>query len=143
MTAVPRAHLRLSPSPLAALAVSIAAGSLLAALAALAALLLPSRGAGGAAVAAALLVASFFVLLATTASARRRWEEAAAAESRRQVARELHDGLAQELALLVLESKRSVQADAPGRLLEDVADASQRALDEARNVIASLTERSR
>ena len=128
-----------SQSAFAALAVAIAAGSLLATVAALAALFLPSGGTGGAALAAALLVASFFVLLATTASARRRWEEGAAAESRRQVARALHDGLAQELALLVLQSK-SGQMDAPDRVLEDVADASQRALDEARHLIASLTE---
>jgi signal transduction histidine kinase len=129
-----------SPSPLAALAVAVAAGSLLAVLAVLAELLLPNGGSGGAALAAALLVASFFALLATTASAKRRWEAAAAAESRRQVALELHDGLAQELALLVLLSKQGAQAGTPDRALEDVADASQRALDEARHVIATLKE---
>jgi signal transduction histidine kinase len=57
----------------------------------------------------------------------RRLAEAAVLEDRRRIARDLHDGLAQELAFIVAET--SGQA----------AKAAERALDESRRAIAALT----
>jgi signal transduction histidine kinase len=56
---------------------------------------------------------------------------AAALDERRRVARELHDGLAQELAYLAVESKRVGAAR--------LEDAARRALDEARAAVNALT----
>src|SRR5579884_641281 len=59
----------------------------------------------------------------------RRLADMAVLEERRRLARDLHDGLAQELAFIC--------AEADG----EVAAASQRALDESRRAIAALTRR--
>ena len=63
---------------------------------------------------------------------------AAVLEERRRMARDLHDGLAQELAFISSQTKRLA-----GTSKEDVAEmvvqAADRALDESRAVIATLT----
>ena len=64
----------------------------------------------------------------------------AALEERRRVARELHDGLAQELAFISMESRR-LAAAGDSRSATDIADAAQRALDESRQAIAVLHQR--
>jgi len=64
------------------------------------------------------------------------WERAVRAatlDERRRVARELHDGLAQELAFIAVEAKR-LDGAAPG-----LEHAAQRALDEARAAVNALT----
>ena len=58
-------------------------------------------------------------------------------EERRRVARDLHDGLAQELAFIVVESRRLGHGETEAR---PVAAAAERALDESRRAIAALTE---
>jgi signal transduction histidine kinase len=71
-----------------------------------------------------------------------RLAEAAALEERRRVARELHDGVIQELALI------EVQATALARGVDDgdgaarLAKAAERALDESRRAVAALTRAS-
>jgi signal transduction histidine kinase len=63
--------------------------------------------------------------------------EAAVLEERRRLARDLHDGLAQELAFIAM----SVASGAPRdpRWLERIAVAAERALDESRRAIRALT----
>lgn len=64
--------------------------------------------------------------------------EAAALNERRRVARELHDGLAHELAFIATQARTIATADQDARLAR-VAAAGERALDEARRAIAALT----
>jgi signal transduction histidine kinase len=68
---------------------------------------------------------------------RRRLEEAAIAEERRRLARDLHDGLVQDLAFIASQSKYLAT-----RLDEDrlgmIASAAQRALDDSRFVVGAL-----
>ena len=67
-------------------------------------------------------------------------ERLAVVEERRRVARELHDGLAQELSFIANQAQRISShdsADAP--LARAVAAAARRALDEARAAVSALT----
>jgi signal transduction histidine kinase len=67
--------------------------------------------------------------------------EAAVVDERRRMARDLHDGLAQELAFIGSQSKRLAARDSDGAAasLEQLAAAADRALDESRDVISALT----
>jgi signal transduction histidine kinase len=67
----------------------------------------------------------------------RRLAVAAVLEERRRMARDLHDGLAQELAFITTRSRR-LRDEGAGEL----ANAAERALDEARGAIRALTRRS-
>lgn len=57
-------------------------------------------------------------------------------EERRRIARDLHDGLAQELSYILSESRRLRPLEPS---LEPLARAAERALDESRRAIAALT----
>ncbi len=65
--------------------------------------------------------------------------EATVLEERRRLARDLHDGLAQELAFISMQTKILLKRNGPSRELETICVASGRALDEARRAIAALT----
>jgi signal transduction histidine kinase len=59
-------------------------------------------------------------------------------EDRRRVARDLHDGLAQELAFIASQSKRLATAFDP-EIMSYVGLAAERALDESRTLIGALS----
>jgi hypothetical protein len=99
-------------------------------------LLTPAATAAGASL---MLVCSVLTLGAATLGARRSWEERSSRETGRRVAEKLHSGLAQELALLLLESRRRLQTSSNDPLLGEIVESSERALDETRHVIAMLT----
>jgi signal transduction histidine kinase len=83
------------------------------------------------------LAACAVVLVACALHARRRRHGrdvlAAVLDERRRIARDLHDGVAQDLAFIV---SRTRGADGTG--LQDIGDAAIRALDESRRTIAAL-----
>jgi signal transduction histidine kinase len=65
--------------------------------------------------------------------------EAALLQERRRIARDLHDGLTQELAYIVRRAGRTLQEEPHSPLARQVVNAAERALDESRRVIAALT----
>jgi signal transduction histidine kinase len=73
------------------------------------------------------------------AAYQRRMTDAAALEERRRLARELHDGLAQELAFISTQSRWLARGPGDQTRLEQLAQAAARALDESRSAIAALT----
>src|SRR4051812_949527 len=68
----------------------------------------------------------------------RRLAESAVLEERRRIARDLHDGLAQELAFIATQT-RTMSGDGQTQRLSMVSRAAERALDESRRAIAALT----
>ena len=64
--------------------------------------------------------------------------EAAELRERRRVARALHDGLAQELAFVVMQSRRIGHGPQDGLAVRQLAAAAERALDESRDAITAL-----
>jgi signal transduction histidine kinase len=65
--------------------------------------------------------------------------EAAALEERRRLARDLHDGVAQELAFIAAQARALAGPEARDGTLARLAAAGERALDESRRAIAALT----
>jgi signal transduction histidine kinase len=72
-------------------------------------------------------------------AAHQKLEQQATAEERRRIARELHDGLAHELAFIASKTRRSTDDVHEAIELRQVADAADRALDEARRAITVLS----
>jgi signal transduction histidine kinase len=62
-------------------------------------------------------------------------------EERRRIARDLHDGLAQELAFIATKSRELVTANGGVEEFRQLASAAERGLDESRRAIATLTRR--
>jgi signal transduction histidine kinase len=84
---------------------------------------------------------AYVVLAAGAASelrvAQRRGAALGVLEERGRVARELHDGLAQELVYLVSQTRR-LRSEQPGEAVESLVSAAERALHESRLAISSL-----
>jgi signal transduction histidine kinase len=81
------------------------------------------------------------LVLATSRELSEHWRGVSAAavrEDRRRVARDLHDGLAQELAFISCQSKRLARSF-DGEIVSYVGLAAQRALDESRALIGGLS----
>jgi signal transduction histidine kinase len=70
-----------------------------------------------------------------------RLAEAAALEERRRVARELHDGVIQELALIEVQA-RELSRQEGSATAAGLAKAAERALDESRRAVSALTRAS-
>jgi signal transduction histidine kinase len=62
-------------------------------------------------------------------------------EERRRIARDLHDGLAQELSFIATKSRELVENDGGAETLRQLASAAERGLDESRRAIATLTRK--
>ena len=65
--------------------------------------------------------------------------EAAVLRERRRIARDLHDGLAQELAFIVGQTRSLADMSAGTGGFDHLVAAAERALDESRNAIAAMT----
>ena len=103
---------------------------------------LPRSASTGLVVAALALGAAACALLAR---ARRRMashqRRVAILDERRRLARDLHDGLAQELAYIKMESRRVAAAEPEGRVAE-LAEVADQALDEMRVALSGLRRQS-
>ncbi|HLM07011.1 MAG TPA: ATP-binding protein [Blastococcus sp.] len=91
-----------------------------------------------------LLRLCFYLLLLVGAAREIRsyWElrtSTAVLEARRRMARDLHDGLAQELSFLWSQSRALSAGPPSNHAVERIGAAASRALDEARRAIAALT----
>jgi signal transduction histidine kinase len=67
--------------------------------------------------------------------------EAAVREERRRLARDLHDGLAQELAFITAQTRRIFREDRTDQRGDELLAAAQRALEESRLAISGLVRR--
>lgn len=89
-------------------------------------------------VAATAAFAAFVVFAVVRTPARwRRLAAEAAAEERQRLAREIHDGLAQELAFVSMQA-RQLACQSGDETIGHVADAAERALGESRELISAL-----
>jgi signal transduction histidine kinase len=118
----------------------LAAGAVLAAFARLNYFLFPSLFSEWVYTGDVLRTAFYLILLVGAAhEIRKYWKQVARStvlDERRRIARELHDGVAQELAFVLVQSRRLAN-DQPG--LEPIVAAAERALDESRRAMAALT----
>lgn len=71
-------------------------------------------------------------------AAQRELERAAVQSERRRLAREIHDGMAQDLALIVQQADALGARNGESQPMTDIATAARRALDESRGAIAAL-----
>jgi len=68
-----------------------------------------------------------------------RFVELAGAEERRRLARDIHDGLAQDLLYIAVQTRALVESHPEAETLRGLWYASERALDESRGAIGTLT----
>jgi signal transduction histidine kinase len=79
------------------------------------------------------------LLVGAAREVRSYWARAAVLEDRRRLARDLHDGLTQELSYIWAQSRRLTQGPGDAEVVEQIRGAAGRALDEARQAITALT----
>jgi signal transduction histidine kinase len=122
----------------------LAAGCVLAAVARVHYLLYPSLYSEFVYTGDLLRLASYLcMLLGAAREVRSFWElrtEAAVAEDRRRMARDLHDGLTQELSYIWTQSRMLAGRPDDAATAERINGSAERAIDEARRAIAALTQ---
>jgi signal transduction histidine kinase len=120
-----------------------AVATALAAASRLDALLFPATASGWVQVADLLRLGFYLVLLVGALREIRAYQRevavAAVLDERRRLARDLHDGLAQELTFISMQARRLDSDNGNAALLQEAAE---RALDESRAAIAALSRRS-
>jgi signal transduction histidine kinase len=79
------------------------------------------------------------LLMGAAREVRSYWARAAVLEDRRRLARDLHDGLTQELTFLYAQAQRLQTHPDDRRIAHQIGSAAGRALDEARHAIGALT----
>lgn len=91
-----------------------------------------------------LLRLAFYVLLLVGAAreVRSYWSRVAVLEDRRRLARDLHDGLTQELSYIWSQTRQLTSGSADPEAVQRINGAAARALDEARGAIAALARTS-
>ncbi len=70
--------------------------------------------------------------------AQRELEQATVLHERKRLAREIHDGIAQDLAFIAQQAGALAGRNGASQSLDDIGTAARRALDESRGVIAAL-----
>ena len=119
-------------------------GSVLAAVASLDYMQLPSLYSGFISIGDLLRLGFYTALVGGAARELERYQRALALEAvqeeRLRLARELHDGVAQELAFLAARARGLTAGNVDSAALESLADAAVRALDESRGAISALRE---
>ena len=70
--------------------------------------------------------------------AQRELERSAVFAERRRLARDMHDGMAQDLAFIVQQGTAFIKRHGPSDAVSDMVTAAQRALDDSRGAIAAL-----
>ena len=79
------------------------------------------------------------LLVGAAREVRSYWARAAVLEDRRRLARDLHDGLTQELTYLYAQAQRLQTHPDDRRIAHQISGAAGRAIDEARHAIGALT----
>ncbi len=79
------------------------------------------------------------LLIGAAREVRSYWARAAVLEDRRRLARDLHDGLTQELSYIYARTQRLESHPDDRQLAREISGAAGRALDEARYAIGALT----
>lgn len=104
----------------------------------------PSLGASWFSTGDLLRLAFFLVLLSAGVHelrwAQRRAADAAVLQERHRIARDIHDGMAQDMAFVVQQARALRRRFGPAPGLERVITAAQRALDESREAVATLVQ---
>jgi len=122
----------------------LAIGSVLGAFSRLNYLMYPSLGTAWFFTGDLLRLAFFLALLAAGAYelrwAQRRLADAAVLQERQRIARDIHDGMAQDLAFILQQGRAMRRRLGPTPGIEGVITAAQRALDESRTAIATLVQ---
>ena len=103
----------------------------------------PALGAGWVIADELFLLGAYTAILggawAESAAHSKRFVQLASAEERRRLAQDLHDGLAQDLLYIVVQARALAERHPDAEAVRGLVSASERALDESRGALGTLT----